>query len=154
MNFKKTLVCSLVLVCGIFGTVRQSNAAVRDNLFIPFVQGFELCGDEVVISGDLHILSTFTQDRRGGIHVQFLAQPTSTSGVSLITGEEFIGVGATVNNFNIFLPNGTGTETVRSQVILIGNNGSIYVSLIDFHITIANGEVRVLFSEMIEAVCL
>jgi len=76
-----------------------ARAEVTDNESIPFTQVlFVPCaadgaGEEVLVSGDLHILTSVTMDQSGGGHLRAHVQPQGISGVGLTTGDKYQATG-------------------------------------------------------------
>ena len=72
-----------------------ARAEVVENLRVPVLGTFAVpcaadgAGDVVMVSGDLHVLTSVTIDQSGGGHFRFHTQPQGISGVSLTTGDKY-----------------------------------------------------------------
>lgn len=123
-------------------------AAVDTNIKIPFediqptVPNF--CnGDEILLTGDIHILFTTTIDASGGGHFTFHFQPAGASGVGVPSGLRYRAVGLTRGSDN-FTPGQTTTMTFVNNFRLIapGPGGGTLHFHENIHVTInPNGTV-------------
>lgn len=107
-------------------------------VFVPCAAGG--IGEEVLLSGNLHVLFRTTIDSRGGFHSKFHAQPQGLSGVGLTTGDRYRGTGVTQDKFNGRVGS---TYTFVNNFNIIGqgpgNNAMIHQT---FHVTVnARGQV-------------
>lgn len=67
--------------------------------FVPCANGG--AGELVVADGELHVVTQFVMDNRGGVHVSGHFQPIrNVDGIGQVTGDVYQGVGVTRNNFN------------------------------------------------------
>src|SRR6266702_4623481 len=69
---------------------------INITVFVPCANG----GEDVALSGDLHVLFTTTFDHSGGFHAKFHFQPQGVSGTGLTTGDKYQGTGVTQGQFN------------------------------------------------------
>jgi hypothetical protein len=138
---------AMMLASGV-AWVEARATVFTDNVRVPFETiVFVPCaaggiGEEVYLSGSLHLLFRTTFDNRGGFHSKFHAQPQGLSGIGLTTGDKYQGTGVTQDNFNGRVGS---TYTFVNNFWIIGqgsgNNLQIHENL---HITVnANGEVTV-----------
>ncbi len=99
--------------------------------------------DMIHLTGDLHVKITQTVDQNGGVHTTTLFHPSDASGVGLITGDTYRGVGMTgntsqtfddgdfvftfINNFHMVGTAGGTNYNVRDRVIVVFQNGELRV---------------------------
>jgi hypothetical protein len=125
----------------------QSNA-VTDNekvnidLFVSIPCANGGAGEDVQLSGFLHVLFSFTingNNVRGKYHFQ----PQGISGTGLITGDKYQATGGTQDEFKGSFVNGQYEESFVNNFRIIGqSNGNNFLIHENFHITInANGVV-------------
>jgi hypothetical protein len=118
----------------------------RDNVRVPFETiVFVPCaaggaGEEVFLSGSIHLLFVTTIDAGGGFHSKFHFQPQGVSGFGLITGDKYQGTGVTQGHFNGKV--GVQDTFVNNFRIIGQGPGNNFMIHETFHVTInANGEV-------------
>ncbi len=117
-------------------------SATTDRETIPFRTTVRSCSGELVrVSGELLLISHFTEDSGGGFHFHFTLVPRHVRGVSP-SGVSYKAVGGDRFTSNV---SGSGTETFTNtdQFLLIseGSEDNLLVRF-TFHITVnANGEV-------------
>jgi hypothetical protein len=105
--------------------------------FVPCANGG--AGEDVFLSGDIHIVVHVTFDGSGGAHFDEIHNPQGVSGIGLTTGAMYRGVGGSpfdASNVRV------GEEhTSVANIMLIGQGpGNNLVLHTTFHITIlANG---------------
>lgn len=99
-------------------------------------------GENVQLSGTLHIVSRAVDDGSGGFHVSSHSNPQGVSGVGLISGDKYQGTGVTRNNVN-FKPPFPSESTYVNNFRIIGQGpGNNYLVHETIHMTVnANGEV-------------
>ena len=141
------LMAAALIMPGVMGT-RPAQAAVTTNIKIPVDIGeFIPCanggaGDFVVLSGNLHILFTFTADSAGGFHFSGHFQPQGISGVGLFSGDKYQATGVTRFNSNAKPPFPNEFTFVNNFRIIgqrPGNNLLVHETV---HMTVnANGAV-------------
>lgn len=137
---KRTLLALPVVL--LLGFLVPSASAVTDRQTVPFRTRVIACSGETVrLSGELLLISHFTQDSGGGFHDHFSLVPRHVTGVSA-SGVRYHAVGGERDTFNL---SGSGTinETFTSQFILISQGGDQNLQIIEtFHITITpNGDL-------------
>jgi hypothetical protein len=97
-------------------------------------------GEEVHLTGYLHVTFRQTFDNAGGVHVKMHANPQGISGVGLTTGDQFRGTGVSQDQFNLKV--GEQSTSINNFNIIgkgPGNNALVHST---FHITVnANGTV-------------
>lgn len=100
-------------------------------------------GEEVHLTGYLHLTFRQTFDNAGGVHIKFQANPQGISGVGLTTGDQFRGTGVSQDQFNLKV--GEQSTSINNFNIIgkgPGNNALVHSN---FHITVnANGTVTAL----------
>jgi hypothetical protein len=112
-----------------------SAAAQAQNVVIPFEGVFDVCGDDVLLSGNVLGTFVFTANRNGGLTVVEKFNPQGLTGTSLSSGARYHGVGVTTNTF--VLAPGVTSATHVNRFYLIGE-GRAPNSLFSetFHITV------------------
>jgi hypothetical protein len=105
MLFKASV--HLVLALGMLAiSVQPAQAEVQTNLKVPVTIGvFIPCaaggaGEDVFLTGNLHVLLRFTMDQAGGIHVASHFQPQGISGAGQTSGDKYHATGVTQDEFN------------------------------------------------------
>ena len=104
------------------------------NLFIP------CAGEEVRLTGKLHLLIHVTLDNAGGFHSNLRANPQGITGTGLTTGDKYQSTGASNTQFNTKVGN---EETFVFIFNFIGQgNGNKLMVHVTHHVTVnANGIV-------------
>jgi hypothetical protein len=84
------LTAAIIVIMAALVTVRPASATVTSNQIIPVdFQTFNPCNGELVsLSGEVHIMSHYTEDASGGFHVGFHINGHST-GPGLTTGATY-----------------------------------------------------------------
>ena len=154
----RTMVVTIAVACALVipaaaasgkATVTTTNDRfpIDITVFIPCANAG--VGEDVDLSGNLHVLFHTTDDAQGGFHVKSHAQPQGVSGVGQITGDKYQGTGVTQDQFNAQV----GEEfTFVNNFRIIGQGpGNNFLVHQVIHVTVnANGEVTAevdLFSE-------
>jgi hypothetical protein len=146
---KRTIAACLVIVLATLAGAAVSRAqatTVTTNEQIPFsLIAFVPCandgaGEDVLVTGTLHVLSHVTIDAQGGLHVKQHFQPQGATGVGLTTGDTYHATGVTQEEFNF---TGGFTDTFINNFRWIGqgpdNNLLVHQTI---HVTITpTGEV-------------
>jgi hypothetical protein len=139
------------LVVGGLLSVWLARAAVQENDIVPMDQLVEInCnGDSVPedvleLVGDLHVLTTQTVDKAGGVHTTVHFQPVNVSAVGELTGDTYRAVGLTRES--VTLKGDNVSDTYVNNFYMIGQRSGIkYLVHETFHLTIVNGNVVVSF---------
>jgi hypothetical protein len=107
--------------------------------FVPCANGG--AGEDVFLSGDIHVVVHVTLDGTGGAHFDEIHNPQGVSGVGLITGAMYRGVGGSpLDASNIRV--GEEHTSVRNMLLIGQGPGNNLVLHADFHITVlADGTV-------------
>lgn len=146
---KKITTAALVIMVAIIGFMIQANAqatTVTTNsidswdgvVYVPCAMGGD--GEDVQLSGKLHMLYHTTLDDTGGFHMKLHFNPQGISGVGLTSGDKYQGTGVTQENFN----GKVGEEyTYINNFRIIGQGpGNNLLVHENFHITVnADGTV-------------
>jgi hypothetical protein len=107
--------------------------------FVPCADGG--AGEEVHLTGKIHVVFQTTFDGAGGAHVRFQANDQGISGTGLTTGDKYLRTGAT----NIELNGKVGREETAGATFNFigqGGNGNNFLVHVLFHITVhADGTV-------------
>ena len=107
-------------------------------VFVPCAAGGE--GEEVFLSGTLHVLFHTTIDNQGGFHAKFHFQPQGISGTGLVTGAKYQATGVTQGTDNGKV--GFESTFVNNFKIIGQGPGNNFLIHENFHFTVnANGEV-------------
>jgi hypothetical protein len=146
---KKVAVLAAVAAVAL-ATANLAQAAVSSNVSVPLAtSAFVPCanggaGENVSLTGSLHILTTTTFDSAGGVHGTLLFNPQDVSGVGSVSGAGYRGTGETlatftgkvgavstlVNNFRIVGTQGAASLQVHENVALVVNaNGTLTASV-------------------------
>jgi hypothetical protein len=121
-----------------------SAAATTSSINVPeSVTAFVSCanggaGEEVEVTGNLHILTHTTVSNSGAMVTKSHFQPQGMSGVGQVTGDKYQATGVTQETFH-----GTGTFTFVNNFRFIGQgSGNNFLAHEVLHVTInANGDV-------------
>ncbi len=107
--------------------------------FVPCANGG--VGEDVFLSGDIHIVVHVTLDGHGGAHFDEIHNPQGVSGFGLTTGAKYRGVGGSpLDASNVRV--GEEHTSVRNLMIIGQGPGNNLVLHETFHITIlADGRV-------------
>jgi hypothetical protein len=124
-----------------------SATTTTSNIMVPISDAGDVpcanggAGEEVLITGTLHILSHTTTDNRGGSHTKFHFQPQGITGVGQSTGDTYRATGVSQGTTNVVGLPSTDTYVNIFQMIGPGPGNNFMVHEV-FHTTInANGEV-------------
>jgi len=131
--------------------VSNEKIAFNDTVFIPCANGG--AGEDVLLSGFLHTLSTATINGNN-VRMKLHFQPQGIKGIGLITGDKYQGTGVTQDEFKGSLVNGQYEETFIDNFRIIGQgNGNNYLLHETFHVTINANGVFTVFIDKIESDC-
>ena len=121
-------------------TVFTDNVQIPINLFVFVPCAAGGAGEDVDLSGTLHVLFRTTFDSRGGFHSKFHFQPQGVSGTGLTTGDKYQATGVTQGTDNGKV--GFESTFVNNFRIIGQGPGNNFLVHGNFHFTInANGEV-------------
>ena len=148
---KRKSVLGLALVVSTFLCARTASAGVLFNGAEPFQQVVTIpcadggAGEDVLLTGVLHILITGTLDASGSLHTTTHFQPMGVSGVGLTTGDVYRATGLTRDQANGLEVPFEETFVNNFRIIGPGKGNNLLVQEIA-HVTFdANGELTVLF---------
>jgi hypothetical protein len=146
---KKLAIIGVLSIVLVLAVALPVNAAVTENDKTPYTMTVSVpcandgAGETVELTGELHILTTFTEDGGGGIHMKMHYQPQAVHGVGLTTGDKYNAVGVTQETHNIAFDGFPYEDTYVNNFRIIGQGkGNNYLVHETWHVTInANGEV-------------
>jgi len=97
-------------------------------------------GEEVHLTGYLHVTFSQTFDNAGGVHVKMHANPQGISGIGQTTGDTYRGTGVSKTQFNLKVGE---QSTIVDNFNIIGQGpGNNLLVHSTFHITVnANGNL-------------
>jgi hypothetical protein len=98
-------------------------------------------GEPLHLTGEFHILGTFSVDANGGVHVQSHFHSQGASGTGLVSGEQYRGVGVTREE--IYFPPGEFrefTSVIRFYMISAGPSDNLLETATIHRTFNANGE--------------
>jgi hypothetical protein len=146
-NYRRRLISAgLAVALAMFGLTipTPTNAAVIVNNKVPITIIVSIpCVPEIVIlTGELHVLTSSEVDSNGGIHFKTHAQPQGISGVGLVTGVKYQGTGVTQRHTTDHSGPALETTFVNNfRIIGQGPDNNLLVHT-TMHLTInANGEL-------------
>jgi len=127
--------------------VTNSSVPITLDVFVPCANGG--AGEMIEVSGFLHILSSTTVDKAGGIHVSEQFNPQGVTGVGLTTGDKYNATGLTRDDFST-TSSGAQQLTFINRFDMVGqgpgNNFSVHETE---HLTILpDGTVTVSFDNL------
>jgi hypothetical protein len=112
---------------------------INMGVFVPCAVGG--AGELVLLSGNLHSLYHFTDDRAGGFHVMSENNPQGVSGTGTVSGDKYQATGVTLSHFNTSgLP---FNQTYVNNFRIVGQGpDNNYLVHQTYHITVnAKGQV-------------
>ena len=148
LRLKLSVLVIVMLMAALMGRTSALAAAstFTDNVQIPFdLFVFVPCaaggaGEDVFLSGTLHVLFHTTIDNSGGFHTKFHFQPQGISGTGLVTGDKYQATGVTQGTDNGKV--GFESTFVNNFKIIGQGPGNNFLVHENFHFTVnANGEV-------------
>lgn len=121
-------------VLAVASSAVQSNIRIPINIlqFVPCANGG--AGEDVSLSGSLHILTMSNATGAGTFMVRTHAQPQGVSGYGLTTGDRYQGTGVTMTNSR--LAAGETTTYVNNFRIVGQGKGNDFIFQERFHVTI------------------
>jgi hypothetical protein len=138
---------AILLLTGIpayAAVVTNTSTPITLTVFVPCANGG--AGEDIEVSGLLHVLISTTVDAKGGVHFSEQFNPQGVSGVGLTTGDKYNAIGLTRDDFST-TSSGVVQVTFINRFDMIGqgpgNNFSVHETE---HITILpDGTVTVFF---------
>ena len=118
--------------------------------FVPCANGG--LGEDVFISGDIHIVVHVTLDGSGGAHVVEVHNPQGVAGTGLTTGAQYRGVGGSpLDESNVRV--GEEHTSVRNMMLIGPGPGNNLILHANFHVTVlADGTVTA-FHDNLSVTC-
>jgi len=156
MNRKSTPGLALTLAMALFSflVARPGSAGVIINDAVPFEQTVSIpcanggAGENVVISGFLHVLITATLDASGSIHTTTHFQPMGVAGTGQTTGDVYRATGITRDEANGLQIPFEATAVNNFRIIGPGKGNNFLVHEVA-HVTVnAIGETTVNFDQL------
>lgn len=154
MKRKSTLGLALAVALFSFLVARPGSAGVIINDAVPFEQTVSVpcanggSGEDVLLSGFLHVLVTATLDASGSIHTTTHFQPMGVAGTGLTTGDVYRATGITRDEANGLEIPFEATFVNNFRIIGPGKGNNLLIHEVA-HVTVnATGEVSVLFDEV------
>lgn len=94
-TMKQLLLAGLLMFLASMTPALAQSRTVTTSSILPirFVLSHPCSGEDVALSGELHLVSNVTLDASGGTHVEFQANFQGVSGVGLATGDRYELVG-------------------------------------------------------------
>jgi hypothetical protein len=138
----------ITLIAVFTSSVSAQAIAFHDREIVPFESFETACnGEEVVLSGQLLLISQTTIDSHGGFHLQSTLVPNRVRGVGSVTGIQYKVVGGDWSHFNADSDAAPLTFTHTDTFNLMNQGGSDNLQFkVTSHITDnANGETTTEF---------
>ena len=120
-------------------------------VFVPCANGG--AGENVELTGDLHLLTSLTISETGNVTLRSLAQPQGISGTGAITGDKYQATGGTQQTYvsNGPLPL---SDTYVNNLRIIGSGAENNILIHEtFHLTINAGGVVTANVDKLSAEC-
>jgi hypothetical protein len=137
-----------------FFVALPGSAGVTVNAATPFQQTVSIpcadggAGEDVLLSGFLHVLVTETVDASGSLHTTTHFQPMGVAGTGLTTGDVYRATGITRDEANGLDVPFEATFVNNFRIIGPGKGNNVLVHEV-FHVTVdALGEVTVLLDSV------
>ena len=153
---RRKSVLGLALALSTFLFARTSSAGVLFNGVEPFEQVVSVpcandgAGEDVLVTGFLHVLITGTLDASGSLHTTTHFQPMGVSGVGLTTGDVYRATGITRDQANGLEIPFEATLVNNFRIIGPGKGNNLLIHEVA-HVTVsADGELAVLFDFLSE----
>jgi hypothetical protein len=151
---KRLAILGIVLAALTLALVLPAQAAITNNESVPYdAVVFVPCangglGEDVHLTGYLHMTNSVTNDGHGGFHVTWQTNPQGVTGVGLTTGDKYQGTGVTRSNTNAKPPFPYETTFVNNFRIIGQGPGNNFLVHQVMHMTVdANGNVVVNFDK-------
>jgi hypothetical protein len=152
---RSSLICRLAATLVILGAMSfgPAHADVLTNLDVPVasVVSDPCSGEQVALTGRLHLLVSLTSDSGGGVHTQIHSNPQGVEGTALTSGTTYVGNGMTrlsiningdppleftfVNNFHLISPGKAPNISVHATTHMVINaNGDITADVVSLSV--------------------
>jgi hypothetical protein len=145
MKRKSALGLALAGALFSFFVARPGSAGVIVNIAEPFEQIVSVpcadggSGENVLLTGFLHVLVTQTVDARGSLHTTTHFQPMGVAGTGLTTGDVYRATGITRDSVNGLAVPFEATFVNNFRIIGEGRGNNLLIHEV-FHVTVdANG---------------
>ena len=127
--------------------VTNSSVPITLDVFVPCADGG--VGETIEVSGFVHVQSSVTFDRAGGVHFSEQVNPQGVGGTGLTTGDKYRAIGLTRDDFST-TSSGVLQLTFINRFDMIGqgpgNNFSVHETE---HVTVLpDGTVTVFFDNL------
>ena len=152
VHFRKilTLVITIALAAVTTVPAHAQATTITDRVVEPLDGAVAIAcnGEEVIMSGELHITFQTTVDSGGGIHERFTLVPHNVRGVGSVTGTQYKAVGG--NHWHVFTADADSapfnfTQAEMFNLVSQGGNENLQLKF-TFHGTVnANGVETVFF---------
>jgi hypothetical protein len=153
VHFRKilTLVITLALAAGTTAPAYAQATMFTERVIEPLEATVPACnGEDVFVSGELHLTFQTTVDAGGGIHERFTLVPDSVRGVGSETGIQYSLVGGHRSNFNADAASAPLIFMNTEMFNLVSQGGTDnLMGKINYHVTInANGLESVVVDQL------
>lgn len=136
------LAFSLILFGAAMPTPTRAEVLVNTVIDYSDVVPIPCAGENVFISGRLHLLIIEQYDANGGIHYKFHGQPQGMTGIGLVSGNTWHATGLTQGHTNVHSGLPFEDTYVNNYRIIGSGPGNNFLVHEVFHITVnANGDV-------------
>ncbi|HEX5836769.1 MAG TPA: hypothetical protein VFY26_02980 [Anaerolineales bacterium] len=160
VQFRKilTFVITLVLAAGTTAPAYAQAVTITQRFVEPIdgASAIACNGEEVIVTGELHITFQTTVDAAGGIHERFTLVPHNVRGVGSVTGTQYKAVGG--NHWHVFTGDADFAPfnfTQAEMFNLVSQGGSDNLQLkFTFHGTVNANGVETVFFDRASAQCL
>jgi hypothetical protein len=157
VHFRKifTLLITLALAAGTTMPAYAQAVTITEKVIEPLDGATAIAcnGEEVIVTGELHVTFQTTVDTAGGIHERFTLVPHNVRGVGSVTGTQYKAVGG--NHWHVFtaaVDSAPFNFTQAEMFNLVSQGGNENLQLkFTFHGTVnANGVETVFFDHSSE----
>jgi hypothetical protein len=153
VHFRKILALVITLALATVTTVPAYAQATTftERVIEPLDASVIACnGEEVTLTGELHLTFQTTIDARGGIHERFTLVPHKIRGVGSVTGTQYSLVGGHRSHFNADADSAPLIFMNTEMFNLVSQGGTDNLQAkINFHVTVnANGVETVLVDSL------
>lgn len=160
LHFRKilALVITLALAAGTTMPVYAQAVTITERIVEPLDGATAIAcnGEEVIVTGELHVTFQTTVDAVGGIHERFTLVPHNVRGVGSVTGTQYKAVGG--NHWHVFTgdaDSGPFNFTQAEMFNLVSQGSSENLQLkFTFHGTVNANGLETVFFDRASAQCL